>query len=324
VSNLETAPAETPCGVDVATGPVAHLLPGREVPLGRYATVRRMLPDKTRYTVGAWCFVDHFGPDDIAGGPGMLVPPHPHIGLQTVSWLVDGEVEHRDSIGGHQVVRPGGVNIMTAGRGIAHAETSPSEHGGTLHGLQLWIALPHTAMDTGPDFVHVPTLPYVCTNTMLATVVIGEFAGMCSPAPTFTPIVGVDLAINGPATVPLRPDFEYAVISTTGTASVAGVELNPGSLLYLGAGRDSLPTHADRARLFLLGGEPFADSLVMWWNFVGRDHDEIVAAREEWEAARQGVSGTRFAMVAGSPHDPLPAPPMPTTRLKPRSDRDRL
>jgi redox-sensitive bicupin YhaK (pirin superfamily) len=319
VSNLETAPAETTDQLPAASGPVADLLPGRDVPLGRYTTVRRLLPDRSRYAVGAWCFLDHFGPDAISQAPGMAVPPHPHIGLQTVSWLIDGDVQHRDSLGFSQVVQPGGVNVMTAGRGIAHEEVSPDGHGPTLHGLQLWIALPDRARDTGPAFHHADHLPIYQAEGVRASIVIGEFAGQRSPAPTYTPLAGVDLAITGQARVPLRPEFEYALVSTVGAAQVAGATLAPGALLYLGTGREQLAVQADGARLFLLGGEPFTEPLVMWWNLVGRSHDEIVAARDEWEAARQGATDTRFALVPDAYYPPLPAPPMPATRLKPRT-----
>lgn len=322
MSNLETAPAET-TGPGAAAGPVAQLLPGREVPLGRYATVRRMLPDKGRYTVGAWCFLDHFGPDAIAGAAGMAVPPHPHIGLQTVSWLVEGEIKHRDSLGHGQVVRPGAVNVMTAGRGIAHEEVSPDGHGPTLHGLQLWIALPDSARDAAPAFDHVDALPEYVADGVRARVVVGEFAGLRSPAPTYSPLTGADLEVTGTATVPLRRDFEYALVSTVGEATVAGLRVAPGALLYLGTGRDALTLEAAAVRLFLIGGAPFTEPLVMWWNLVARDHDEIVAARADWEAARQGATGTRFALVPDAFYPPLPAPPMPAIRLKPRTDRDR-
>ena len=300
--------------------PTSVLLPGHDVPLGRYTTVRRLLPQRPRRMVGAWCFVDHFGPDDVAGRPGMRVPPHPHTGLQTVSWLVDGEILHRDSLGNRQSIGPGQVNLMTAGRGIAHSEESPSPHPPTMHGLQLWIALPEHARHGEPRFDHVPAVPAVTDGGVRITVVVGEVAGARSPVATYSPLVGAELLLpaGGSAVVPLDPGFEYGVLAMTGTAAVDGAALAPGSLLYLGRGRAGARLDgAPGARLFLLGGEPFEEPLVMWWNFVARTHEEIVLARDDWAAGR------RFGAVTGYDGDALPAPAMPTTRLKARDRHGR-
>ncbi|GAA0707470.1 pirin family protein [Dactylosporangium roseum] len=316
MSNLESLPAEVGLPVETASAPCAELLEGRDVPLGRYTVVRRSLPNKTRRTVGAWCFLDHFGPEDITGGPGMRVPPHPHIGLQTVTWLLGGEVRHRDSLGSDQVIRPGQLNIMTAGRGIAHSENSPTEHPPLLHGLQLWVALPDDSRHVDPSFQHLPDLPVVETGGARVTVAVGELGGASSPAVVHSELLGADLALTAgaSATLGVRHDFEHAVVVTEGTVSVEGVPVSPGSLLYLGALRDTLRFEADgEARCFLLGGVPFEEELVMWWNFVARSHEEIVAARTAWTAA----DTSRFAPVPGG-EDPLPAPALPTTRLLPR------
>ncbi|GGM44398.1 pirin family protein [Dactylosporangium sucinum] len=316
MSNLESQPAEADLPVETGTAPCAELLEGRDVPLGRYTVVRRSLPNKSRRTVGAWCFLDHFGPEDITGGPGMRVPPHPHIGLQTVTWLLNGEVRHRDSLGSDQIVRPGQLNIMTAGRGIAHSENSPTERPPLLHGLQLWIALPDGARHGGPAFQHLADLPTATANGVRITVAVGELAGLTSPAVVHSPLVGADLhlAAGAATTLAVNPGFEHAVVVTEGTASIEGVDVSPGSLLYLGADRDTLHlTATAEARLFLLGGEPFEEELVMWWNFVARSHEEIVEARTAWMAP----DASRFAPVPGG-EDPLPAPGLPTTRLLPR------
>jgi redox-sensitive bicupin YhaK (pirin superfamily) len=306
--------------VAVVAEPDSVLLPGHDVPLGRYTTVRRLLPQRPRRLVGAWCFVDHFGPDDVAGRPGMRVPPHPHTGLQTVTWLVEGEIFHRDSLGNQQSVVPGQLNLMTSGHGIAHSEESPPDHPPVMHGLQLWVALPDGSRHIDPDFAHHPAVPVVREGDLTVTVVVGEVGGARSPARVHTPLVGAELRLSGAgeARLPLTPGFEYAVLVMTGAARVAGTPLTPGSLLYLGRGRSDLALRADApARLFLLGGEPFEEPLVMWWNFVARSHEEIAQARADWQAGR------RFGTVAGYPGDPLPAPAMPTVRLKARDRHGR-
>jgi redox-sensitive bicupin YhaK (pirin superfamily) len=246
----------------------------------------------------------------------MQVPPHPHIGLQTVTWLVDGEIVHRDSLGSLQRIHPGQLNLMTSGRGIAHSEESPKDRPPTLHGLQLWIALPSADRDQEPRFEHFADLPGGEFDGARVTVVVGELAGMRAPARVHTPIVGAELLLDPGASVrlPLDRSFEYAVVSMAGSAAVNGVALAPNALLYLEPGRLEVAVLAEHgARLFLLGGEPLDEELVMWWNFVARSHEEIVAAREEWAAA-----GARFGEVHGFAGDRLPAPPLPTTRLLPR------
>jgi len=317
VSNLERDPRETLCGGAVATAPrpVQEQLPGRDVPLGRYAMVRRFLPHRDRRMVGAWCFADHYGPDDVADGQGMRVPPHPHTGLQTVSWLLDGEILHRDSLGSEQAVRPGQLNLMTAGHGITHSEESPSARPPVLHGVQLWIALPGGARYDEPRFEHHPVLPVLRDSGLAVTVLVGEMGAAASPARVHTPLLGADvtLAAGADGRVPLERDFEYAVLVLTGDAEVDGFALSPEAMLYLGRGRSDLSLRAETAsRAILLGGAPFEEQLVMWWNFVGRSHEDIVQAREDW------MAGRRFGVVRGYDGDPLPAPPTPTTRLKPR------
>jgi quercetin 2,3-dioxygenase len=281
----------------------------------RGMAVTRTLPNRGRRLVGAWCFLDAYGPEDLTGTPGMRVGPHPHIGLQTVSWLVRGEVLHRDSLGNLQEIRPGQLNLMTAGRGISHSEETPAVNSGVLQGVQLWVALPGTARTRPPAFAHHADLPVVAFGGLQATVIMGELAGEVSPAETFTPLAGAEITAAGDAegVVPLRADFEYAVLAMDGAAVVDGLELKPGPLLYLGEGRTSVSiATGSGARLLLLGGEPFAEPLVMWWNFVGRSHHEIEAARMEWE------TGALFGEVHGYAGPSIPAPPMPITHLVPR------
>jgi quercetin 2,3-dioxygenase len=322
VSNLEQAPREAPVGgsIDTVGGPAQDLLTGHEVALGgpRAMTVTRTLPNRSRRMVGAWCFADAYGPTDLRLRPGMRVPPHPHTALQTVSWLLAGEVLHRDSLGHQQLIRPGQLNLMTAGRGISHSEETPPQHSPWLHGVQLWVALPESDRRTDPHFEHHGELPVLADGGVDVTVVMGGLGPVTSPARTYTPLVCGDAALGaGSATrLPLRPEFEYAVLTLSGTVrvdDVEPVELAPGPLLYLGSGRTELAIGAGApARLLLLGGEPFDEQLVMWWNFVGRSHEDIVQARDDWQA------GVGFGAVQGFDGDRLPAPAMPGTTLRPR------
>jgi redox-sensitive bicupin YhaK (pirin superfamily) len=316
VSNLDRTPALSHGGglTDVAPRPVQQVFAGKEVALGESTVVRRLLPNLGRRLVGAWCFVDHYGPDDIARGPGMQVPPHPHIGLQTVSWLLEGEVHHRDSLGSDQLIRPGELGLMTAGAAITHAEQSPVPHPALLHGVQLWVALPDDARTAAPAWEHHRELPTMRDRGATATVIMGELGGAVSPGTAHTPLVGVDIALD-PASellLPLEPEFEHAMLVMSGSATVDGTALTPGTMVYLGCARRDLSiASAAGARLMLLGGAPFEEEIVMWWNFVARSNDEIVAAREQW------VDGDTFADVAGFDGYRLPAPDLPPGRLKP-------
>jgi redox-sensitive bicupin YhaK (pirin superfamily) len=314
MSNLEARPEETTLAeVFPAAAPVSEHLSGRKVPLGRYAMVRRYLPQAVRRMIGSWCFLDAYGPDDVSTGPGMRIPPHPHTGLQTVSWLLDGEILHRDSLGSVQTVRPGQLNLMTAGRGIAHSEESPPGRPATLTGLQLWLALPDADRRIEPRFEHHAALPLFTDGGLAATVLVGSLGELVSPARVHAPLVGADVAVRGSGTLPLDPAYEYGVLPLRGPVRVDGGPVPPDTLLYLGRGRAALPVSSDvDGRLLLLGGEPFGERLVMWWNFVGRSHEEIVAMRSDW-AQRRG-----FDPVRGFDGDALPAPSLPGVRLKPR------
>ncbi|MEW1914035.1 pirin family protein [Kitasatospora sp. NPDC085895] len=315
MSNLDVRPAASRCGGEASDGPVKQLVAGRQVPLGESTVVRRLLPTLGRRMVGAWCFVDHYGPDDIADEPGMQVPPHPHMGLQTVSWLHEGEVLHRDSLGSLQTVRPYELGLMTSGRAIAHSEESPREHARLLHGAQLWVALPDAHRHTEPAFEHHAELPEVTAGGLRARLLLGTLDGATSPGTTYSALVGADLALREGAAhrLPLEPGFEYAVLSMTGSVDVDGARVEPGSILYLGCGRRELPLLARTdAALLLLGGEPFEEQLVMWWNFVGRTAEEIAEARDQWQA------GERFGEVHGYDGARLRAPELPSIPLKPR------
>jgi len=292
----------------------ARLLEAREVPLGglRAMQVSRTLPQRALPTVGAWCFLDRFGPERTD----MAVLPHPHTGLQTVTWPLQGEIRHRDSLGTDTLVRPRQLNLMTSGPGIAHSEFSLGA-APLIHGLQLWVALPDSGTFIPPDFEQHTELPEFTIGRLRGTVVMGQLNGAASPAKIYSQLVGaqLDLEPRTVATVPLRADFEYALIVLEGSMRVAETALVPGPLLYLGLGREELPLGSKAgAKAFLLGGEPFPEDLVMWWNFIGRSHEDIVLARDAWE--HHDVQ--RFGPVPGHEGERIPAPPMPALHLTPR------
>ncbi len=302
-------------------------LAARDVLLGRTTHVRRIVPNKGRRMIGAWCFLDHYGPDDIKTTGGMWVPPHPHTGLQTVTWLFEGLGRHTDSLGSDQLIRPGQLNVMTAGHGICHAEVSPPEAPPRLHGVQLWVCLPDAVRDSAaPDFTHLPELPTYDEPGVRVRFLVGGLGGEASPAPTYSPLVGADLTLapGASTTVPLDPSFEHAVLVAQGAAHVDGVEIEHNAMSYLGSGRRELTITAaitaggEETVLMLLGGEPFAEDIVMWWNFIGRSHDEIVEQREAWNGDGLEHRPARFGSVEDFDGDRLLAPPMPNTRLKPR------
>jgi redox-sensitive bicupin YhaK (pirin superfamily) len=314
LSNLEAAPAEVACRASRIAG--IEVLHPREVPLGgpRAIRVQRTLPQRRRSLIGAWCFIDHYGPVTAS----MDVPPHPHTGLQTVSWLFSGEVEHRDSAGVRAMVRPGELNLMTAGAGICHSEVSV-ESGAVLHGVQLWVALPDSDRDTGRDFAHYAPTP-ISLPGAVARVFVGELAGSRAPVHAFTPLLGAQLDVDAHAHLDLDvdPAFEHGVLCDVGAVRLGGTALAVADLGYQGPGSSTLQLQnmgGRPARVLLLGGAPFTEELVMWWNFVGRSHDDIVSYRQLWQD-----SDDRFGAVRGYQGSVtrLPAPPLPTTPLRPR------
>lgn len=325
MSNFEREPDELECGAGEAPGGVEVIEP-REVPLGgiRAMLVHRTLPTRERSMIGAWCFADHYGPDLVAESGGMEVLPHPHTGLQTVSWLFEGRIEHRDSTGVHTAVLPGEINLMSAGHGISHSEVSTVDTT-VLHGMQLWLALPGRARDGRPGFQHhVPAaaaIPDVRPGHegAAAKVFIGTLAGSTSPIETATPLLGAELVLAPGArvTIGVEETFEHGLIVDTDQVLLDGIALRRGALGYVGAGAVGLRIHnpsPQPARALLLGGVPFTEDIVMWWNFVARSHDEIVAFRAQWQDRAE-----RFGTVAGwGERERIPAPPLPTARLKPR------
>lgn len=291
------------------------LLPSREVPLGgvRGITVHRTLPHRDLPTVGAWCFVDYFGPST----EHMNVLPHPHSGLQTVTWPLQGDIRHKDNLGSDIVLRPGELNLMTSGEGVSHSEFSVGG-AGSMQGLQLWVALPESRRHGVADFEHHEDLPTIEGRNLAGTVFMGKLGDAASPATTYSPMVGAEIALQqGNSELTIDPAFEHAVMVIDGNVRVGSLVLSRTQMIYLKSGRSSIAFAAETdARILLIGGEPFAEDLVMWWNFIGRSHDEIVQARDDWEAG-----GERFGTVAGHDGQVIPAPPLPNVRLTPRRRR---
>jgi redox-sensitive bicupin YhaK (pirin superfamily) len=260
-------------------------------------TVRRALPRRAHRTVGAWCFADHMGPaaldPDVA-----LIGPHPHTGLHTVTWLVAGELLHRDSLGSEQTIRPGELNLMTAGHGIAHAEEATGSYRGDLHAVQLWVAQPSATREGAPAFEHHDDLPRFALGRAEVTVLVGELDGQASRARRDSDLVGAEIAVPaGAVSVPLRPDYEHALITLSGVVSVGDRVLEPGHLGYLPPGRDELGlTAPEPARLMLIGGVPFEEEIVMWWNFVARSRDEIAAADVAWTEQDERFGSVRSSL----------------------------
>lgn len=280
----------------------------RAVDLGEGMLVRRALPTRQCRMIGAWCFLDHAGPVSFAAGHGMQVGAHPHTALQTFSWLIEGEVLHRDSLGSEQVIRPGQVNLMTAGHGIVHTEDSLPDSA-CLHLAQLWIALPAAFADCPPAFDHYPALPSWQAGGATLTLLAGEYGGQTSPARLYSPLVGMDVCTQAGAqlALPLRADFEYGLLPLEGSGRLNGAAFAPGELLYLGLGGAPVQLElAAGSRVLLVGGEPFAAPVLMWWNFVGHSQAAISEAYRAWLAG-----DGRFGPVAGGEHRRLVAPPPP-------------
>ncbi len=273
--------------------------------------VRRTLPHRDIFMIGAWAFVDHYGPTT---SEEMSVGAHPHIGLQTVSWLFSGEIEHRDSLGSVQLITPGQLNLMTAGGGIAHSELSLAS--APLHGVQLWIALPKAFRDVAPDFAHYGELPVINKDGVTYRIFVGDFLGASSPATIYSELVGVEFTSPeaGTVEIPTRTDFEYGVLVDEGSLKINGQGVEPGQLHYIPEGNGSLRIESQGGfRALLLGGLPFEGKIVMWWNFIASSHGEIVEARKAWEEA-----SSRFPSFDDRVNHRIPAPEMPNLTLTPR------
>jgi len=288
--------------MSIRTAPTSY--PGKDISLGDIA-VLRALPVRGRRMVGPWCFLDRFGPLSFTDGMPMDVAPHPHMGLQTVSWLVEGEIAHDDSLRCEAILRPGGVNVMTSGHAIAHAERTPREHTGKLNGVQLWTALPESRRHGAAAFQHLAEVPRIESPAGLVHVFAGSMDSQTSPAQHFSPIVGAELLVHRghELLLPLDAAFEHALLVLEGDVTLEGQPLEPRLLYYLDPGRaDMAFTSTTGARVLLIGGAPFGEPILMWWNFVGRTPDEIHQARADWE------SHQRFGDVPAYKGPRLPAP----------------
>ena len=276
--------------------------------------IRRALPQRSRRTVGAWCFVDHMGPTTVGPNRALDVGPHPHIGLQTVTWLLAGEMLHRDSLGSEQLIRPGQLNLMTAGHGVSHTEEA-TDYRGELHGVQLWVAQPAATRDGSAAFEHHGSLPQFELGGGVATVLVGDLANSKSPARRDTDHVGIDLDLHsGECGMPLDPSFEYALVVLEGAVMLGDKVVEPGSLGYLGIGHDELRLQtSETSRALLIGGVPFPEPVLMWWNYVARSRGEISAAHTEWT----DHSG-RFGQVDSAlPRIDVGPPPWNSTQRRP-------
>lgn len=245
--------------------------------------VRRAIPQRRRRTVGAWCFADHMGPADVTEGSGLDIGPHPHIGLQTVTWLIEGQALHRDSLGSEQVIRAGELNLMSAGRGVTHAEEATGHYAGTLQGIQLWIAQDDTRRHGAPDFEHHRDLAQVELGEATGTLLVGQLGDVRSGVSHDGDLVGVDVRLRGVAHLPLETRFEYGIIVLEGRLVLEGRELGSGTMAHLDPGRDEISlTSRDPCTVIVLGGTPLDSPIFMWWNFVARTRDEIDDAYDSW------------------------------------------
>jgi redox-sensitive bicupin YhaK (pirin superfamily) len=291
--------ASTPSSAEVV-----DLMPSRVADVAGL-TVRRALPQRARRTIGAWCFLDHMGPATAAPDRGIRIGPHPHMGLQTVTWLVSGEILHRDSLGTEQLIRAGQLNLMTAGGGVAHAEESTSTFQGVVQGVQLWVAQPEATRHASAAFEHHAELPRQELDYGVATVLIGTFGEATSPARRDSDHVGVDLELAaGSSLLPLTSEFEYGIVVLDGAVTIGSQVITPGNLAYLGLGHQELAlTATSPTRAMMIGGVPFPDRLLMWWNFVGRTRAEITAAFQQWQAGddRFGEVHSDLARITADP-----------------------
>ncbi len=280
--------------------------------LGAFA-VRRTLPSRPRTMVGPFIFVDQFGPAHFDVGAGMDVRPHPHINLATVTYLFDGAIEHRDSLGTHAVIRPGALNLMTAGRGIVHSERTPAAErasGSPISGMQTWLALPDGKEEIDPAFEHFAAsdLPVVTGDGVRATVIMGDLWGASAPTTQHAATIYADIAMSAGSSIPIAAEAdERAVLVAVGDARLDGQPLDRHSLHILAPGIPMTLTATTDARVMLLGGEAFATKRHVWWNFVSSDRDRINQAKADWKAGR-------FPIVPGDEEEFIPIPEVPLTR----------
>ncbi|SNT11043.1 hypothetical protein SAMN06265795_11450 [Noviherbaspirillum humi] len=292
------------------TGPGFDLIKPHVKDIGGF-TVKRLLPAHPHQMVGPFIFFDHMGPAEFSPGQGMDVRPHPHIGLATVTYLFDGAIMHRDSLGTRQAIRPGDVNWMTAGSGIAHSERTPPdlrERGGTLHGIQTWVALPVSDEEAEPAFEHHPaaTLPVIKFPGVTLRLIVGNAFGQSAPARTYSPIFYLAGDMEGGSRFKLPAEHEErAVYLVEGDLSLDGQPLEAHRMAVLKPGGEIELSSQDGARLMLLGGAKMEGERFIWWNFVASSRDAIAAAKEKWRQQAFGQVPDESEWI------PLPPEPKP-------------
>ena len=286
-------------------GPVEMVILGRARDLGGFE-VRRVLPFAQRRMVGPFIFLDQMGPVDFAARAGLDVRAHPHIGLSTVTYLFDGELMHRDSLGTEQVIRPGDVNWMTAGSGIAHSERTPGElraGGARLYGIQSWVALPAAHEERAPHFAHhgKVALPVVEGEGLRVRLIAGALYGARSPVATASDLFHADAMMEAGARLEIPADWvERAAYLVSGAVTIGDEPFEAGQMMVLKPGAEIVVTATVASRLMLLGGEPLESQRYIWWNFVSSSKDRLETAKADWRAGR-------FGAVPGE-SDPLPLP----------------
>jgi redox-sensitive bicupin YhaK (pirin superfamily) len=274
--------------------------------------VNRTLPGRQRTMVGPFIFVDEFGPARLPAGRGMDVRPHPHINLATVTYLLEGAIEHRDSIGSHAVIEPGAINLMTAGSGIVHSERSPQEQradGASLYGMQTWLALPDGQEEIAPAFDHVPAeaLPLIEGDGASARVLMGTLWGATAATPQHSPTIYADILLDAGGAIPIDGGAdERAVMLVGGEAELDGQRLDLFALYILRPGHDARLSSAAGGRLMLMGGQAFPTRRYVFWNFVSSSRDRINQAKDDWKALR-------FALIPGDDQEYIPLPEVPLT-----------
>jgi quercetin 2,3-dioxygenase len=290
---------------EAAKKPIMQKIATRTAHIGENLTIRRALPSADRRMIGAWCFFDHFGPLNL-NTSGLNIAPHPHMGLQTFTWTLHGDILHRDSLGSEQIIQPGQVNLMTSGYGISHSEESLPDT--TLHGVQLWIALPDSERNRAPDFIHYEKISVVNHDGLAIHILAGELLGVSAPTKVYTPLAGFALQAqqDTETVLPLNPSFEYGILPLIGTVEIENESIDENTLLYLGCNRTQLSVKMKKGNYALIiGGEPFEEEILMWWNFVARSENELREAIHSWEQHE------RFGEVIGYQGDRLNAPAFP-------------
>lgn len=267
-------------------------------------TVRRAIPQRGRRLIGAWCFADHMGPLAVSPTSALDVAPHPHLGLATVTWLLDGVMLHRDSLGSEQVLRPGEVNLMTAARGVAHSEEAVDDFAGLMEGIQLWLALPDTTRLGPGAFDHLRDVPEIVETQMRAKVFMGEWLGAASPLRRDADVVGAQLQFRGRADLELDPRYEYGFIVLRGRVRCESDLFEVGSTIYVATGATHVVIEtADDATLIVLGGVPISQPIFMWWNYVGTSREEVETANDEWvnDTGRFGTVKSQLPRLLAPP-----------------------